>query len=180
MRTSSPPITNPARLNTTDLPSSSTSSPTSSTPPQSLKARFIPIRSKTSPASPSPTPSHPSRPQLPYSSTTTSRPSLPRSSTSTTTTTSPSPSPPLTRPSTDDSLWTESLSRYSFCSSNSQPGSRSPSLTRSIGCRRKEKRSRSRRGRRAENTTMRSGRHGDEWLFGGWRGLVRGIWRESK
>lgn len=72
--------------------------------------------------------------------------------------------PSSTHPSSDDSIWSISLSRYSFCSSNSRQSSRSP---------KKEKKKRKRR----TSTTMQCGRHGDEWLFGGWSDMVKGFWK---
>ena len=141
---------NPARLLTTHCSSSSNSSPANASPSQDKET-------------------------TPYFSPDTMSPVLHHSTpnrvdTDSSTFTAAS----ATSTETSDSLWSTSLSRYTFCSSSISNQSGSPaSQCRSCGRRKRTKRTKSRKS----DTTMRSGRHGDEWLFAGWGNVVKGMWR---
>lgn len=80
-----------------------------------------------------------------------------------------------TSTATIDSLWSASLSRYTFCSSSNSRRSNSDSSTSSTHTRSRKREQKLKP--RKSNTTMSSGRHGDEWLFGGWGNVFKGIWR---
>lgn len=150
----------PTQLRTTDLPSSCdtplSASPMSDSSSSPLTPRYAPIRSTTAPTLPAcaTTPASPA-PSSNYSH---------------------SSSPSSTRSSTDDSLWSVSLSRYSFCSSNAQRTG-SEQSSRSSSRARTPKRPKDKRQKRPSGTTMQCGRHGDEWLFGGWANIVKGFWK---
>ncbi|KAM0801024.1 hypothetical protein BDR22DRAFT_821197 [Usnea florida] len=134
-----------------DSPVSASSSSTSLTP------RFAAIRTTTSPASPSVPSSRP--PYLRSESTPTSSPI-------------PTFNPASNHLSTtDDSLWSASLSRYSFCSSNSQKSLSQTSSRSTSRSRSKKDKPRRKRPSSSSGTITRCGRHGDEWLFGGWTNM---------
>lgn len=146
----------PTRLRTTNLP-----------PPSSPSAATLSNTSIEASADISPcfAPLHTRR----FSSTPAASTSVSRSTHTATTSRNSSTTSSLSTTDTD-SLWSTSLSRYSFCSVNTY--SQLPSRIR----RPREEREKGSKPRiRRSNTTMTCGRHGDEWLFGNWRGIVRSI-----